>query len=791
LVVSINPVATVNAGADQTICADGTATLAGTFGGAATSATWTTSGTGTFNNASSPTAVYTPSSADKTAGTVTLTYTTNDPSGPCGSVNDALVLTINPVATVTAGEDQTICAGGTATLAGTFGGAATSATWSTSGDGTFSGNVYTPGAADITAGTVTLTYTTNDPAGPCGSVNDALVLTINPVATVNAGADQTICADGTATLAGSFGGAATSATWTTSGTGTFNNASSPTAVYTPSSADKTAGTVTLTYTTNNPAGPCGSVNDALVLTINPVATVNAGADQTICADRTATLAGTFGGAATSATWSTSGDGTFSENVYTPGANDIIAGTVTLTYTTNDPSGPCGSVNDALVLTITRCINFFGKLKYSRDLSTGVGNGTVTLRNTAANNAVLDTDLTVADGLYSVTATNMASGSFSVKPVKNVMFANGLSSEDAFRINQHVSGANRFTDPFDLVAADVNRNNTVSSQDAALVNSVVLGNPLALLQFNTSWRFIPQSHTLPTNPTGSPLFPVPAGFWSIPDQLSYTNISTDQINQDFVGIKLGDVKSGFANAANRGLKPLIWKVEDQELAVGSDILVSFNAEGFSDLAALQFALGFNTGYLEYKGVQMHARMPLDQSNFGAYNAASGELRTSWYSSTGVALTVRNGVSVFQLQFKVLQAGAKLSDVLYLDTNLLLAEAYSKELVPRGVLLEFTQRTISRDISAETTVAAQDRLLQNQPNPFGNSTQIEFELGEACEAVLSIYDASGRLLWEDRANREAGRHSVTYRSAEGQAPGMLYYTLRTPGATLTQKMVMVRE
>ena len=38
-----------------------------------------------------------------------------------------------------------------------------------------------------------------------------------------------------------------------------------------------------------------------------------------------------------------------------------------------------------------------------------------------------------------------------------------------------------------------------------------------------------------------------------------------------------------------------------------------------------------------------------------------------------------------------------------------------------------------------VTAQDRLLQNQPNPFGTSTQIEFELGEVCDAVLSVYGA----------------------------------------------------
>ena len=480
------------------------------------------------------------------------------------------------------------------------------------------------------------------------------------------------------------------------------------------------------------------------------------------------------------------------NVLTPGVPVIspkpaCGGARTYTYLYTDCEG--NLQNWVFTYTVT-CISISGKLIWSRDLSIGVGKGTVTLRNTA-NNAVLGTKLTPADGLYKVTASNLANGAFSVKPVKNMLVTNGLTSADVLRISQHVLGSNRFTDPFDLVAADVNRNNTVSTQDASLLNAVILGNPQAFLQFNTSWRFIPGNHKLPTNPApAKPLNPVPAGFWTFPEQLNYTGINSDQIDYDFVGIKLGDVNTPNANPDNRGLKPLIWKVEDQELAVGSDILVSFNAEGFRYLAALQFALGFNTGYLEYKGVQTSARMPLNQTHFGAYNAAAGELRTSWYSTATVS-SVRNGLTVFQLQFKVLKAGAKLSDVLYLDTNLLLAEAYSEELVPRGILLEFTQGSKLRDISAETTVTAQDRLLQNQPNPFGTSTQIYFELGEACEAVLSVYDASGRLLWEDRAYREAGRHSVTYRSAEGQAPGILYYTLRTPGATLTQKMVMVRQ
>src|SRR5213075_2290274 len=130
--------------------------------------------TGLFNN-NTTTAVYTPGAADISATSVTLTYTTNDPAGPCGAVSASIILTINPVAIVSAGSNQTICAGSTATMAASIGGSATSGTWSTSGTGSFNNNtttaVYAPGAADISATSVTLTYTTNDPAGPCGAVS--------------------------------------------------------------------------------------------------------------------------------------------------------------------------------------------------------------------------------------------------------------------------------------------------------------------------------------------------------------------------------------------------------------------------------------------------------------------------------------------------------------------------------------------------------------------------------------------------------------------------------------------
>ena len=101
----------------------------------------------------------------------------------CDGPRIEVVATVNPPATATANDDQTICAGSTVQLAGSVGGGASSGTWSTSGTGSFAPNagtlnaVYTPSAADETAGTVTLTLTTNDPDGPCPAVHDHMVVT--------------------------------------------------------------------------------------------------------------------------------------------------------------------------------------------------------------------------------------------------------------------------------------------------------------------------------------------------------------------------------------------------------------------------------------------------------------------------------------------------------------------------------------------------------------------------------------------------------------------------------------
>ena len=355
--VTVDPGSSVSAGPDQTICAGSTVILDGAFTGFATMGTWT-GGTGAFTPDNiTPNAMYTPSAAEEIAGTVTLAYTTDVLAGPCGPNDDQMTITINPNAIADAGPPQTICSGASATLAGSIGGAGNTGTWG-GGTGTYVPDnntlnaVYTPSAAEIASGSVTLTLVSNDPVGPCPSATSTVTITINPLPTVNAGSDQVICIRSSATLAGIVGATATSGSWS-GGTGIYNpNNTDPNAVYTPSAAEEIAGVITLTFTSDDPAGPCSAVSDQMTITIAQMPTAYGGISQFVCPESAIVLAGVIGGSATSGTWS-GGNGIYLPDnatldaLYAPSSDELAAGFVTLTLTTDDPIGPCPSNSSAV------------------------------------------------------------------------------------------------------------------------------------------------------------------------------------------------------------------------------------------------------------------------------------------------------------------------------------------------------------------------------------------------------------------------------------------------------------
>ncbi len=318
---------------------------------------WTTSGDGTFTNPNDLITDYIPGAADFTNGFASLTLTA-DATAPC-AINDVESVTvfITAAPTLTTSIPAISCAGNLISLNASASNYQT-LNWSTSGNGTFSDPnstkpKYTPGSADISSGSVTFTVTLLGNS-PCNAFFGGGTTIIVPDPTVNAGADQLVCTGSTvpvnATLTNS-----SSLSWDTDGDGFFFSPTSASTIYIPGPLDYSSGSVNLFISVNGNSPCTSTATDALLVTFNDHAVADAGPDDDIIAGQTYALSG-FTENAASYFWTTSGNGTFNNAnllnaIYTPGAADILAGTVTLTLHASDQS-PCNlSTTNQMVLDI--------------------------------------------------------------------------------------------------------------------------------------------------------------------------------------------------------------------------------------------------------------------------------------------------------------------------------------------------------------------------------------------------------------------------------------------------------
>lgn len=350
---------TAFAGPDAAICEGNTHQCAG-MASNYTTLEWSTAGDGTFSSTTILDPVYTPGTNDIAAGSVILTLTATDGSQ---NLEDHMTLTINEGAQVFAGDDGAVCSDGSYVLAGATAANYSDIEWTTSGDGSFSDNSilnpeYTPGTNDITSGTVTLTLTAAG-LGTCSDVTDQVALTINAAATAVAGVDGEICESETFTLANATATNYSSIAWTTSGDGTFDNATTMNPVYTPGSNDVAGGSATLTITASGNTG-CPAVSHGIILTIVQAPEAFAGEDGTTGEGTPYTLSGATALNYTSLLWTTAGDGTFDDAsllnpTYTPGTNDAANQSVVLTLTATG-NALCGTFTDEMTLNITLGFN---------------------------------------------------------------------------------------------------------------------------------------------------------------------------------------------------------------------------------------------------------------------------------------------------------------------------------------------------------------------------------------------------------------------------------------------------
>ncbi|MBN8692988.1 MAG: PKD domain-containing protein [Bacteroidetes bacterium] len=351
----------VEAGPGMTICKNNIPTINITGSVLfATGGNWTTSGSGVFGNPTSYTTTYVPSPSDLSAGSVKLVLTSAGSIFGCPNTNDSLLLTFTNPPTVNAGADINVCTNSpTVNLNGSVGGPTSSGLWTTLGSGAFSPNdtlmstTYILSPNDLTQSSLVITLTSQN-NGNCNAVKDSITVFVTPKPVVLAGNNDTICASaGVIALTGTVTGSALTGTWTTSGTGAFNNAGILNPNYTMSGADTLAGVVQFILTSTG--GICPPESDTVTYVILKAPLVAAGPDTSFCNNGIVQLNGLVSGFTTTGQWISTGTGTFVPNntslnaAYFPSTSDVINGSVKFILESTNNKG-CSPKRDSLTVT---------------------------------------------------------------------------------------------------------------------------------------------------------------------------------------------------------------------------------------------------------------------------------------------------------------------------------------------------------------------------------------------------------------------------------------------------------
>ena len=427
----------------------------------------------------------------------------------------------------------------------------------------------------------------------------------------------------------------------------------------------------------------------------------------------------------------------------------------------------------------------------------IANGQVTISGTIENDqgdGIPNVDIAITGDVLLNTSTD-ATGAYSVvvpggstvtlTPTKDTNHKNGVSALDAAIVQalaNNTASTTLIPTPTRRIAADPNTSQSFSVADAGIISFV---NVISGATFHNppgydvnSWVFVDGGH----------IFTDPLDPWNAPydDAITYTNVTSNQINQNFTGIKIGDV-TGDADVnmltgnGDTRTGDLLFTIQDQGFEAGAAVSIPLTVKSFEDLIAFQTTLNFNAAALTFTSISTDLLDQTGNTVMDLSQAGSGLLAMSWYSGQSVDITDDEVTIV--LNFTANETLETLAGQL----------SFSEDLIAPGAW-HTNQEAIGVDLTIEVLTniadeAAGFKLFQNRPNPFRSNTLISFSLPEAEFGTISIYDISGRLVHSVSENYNSGYHEVEIDRSQLSGGGVYLYQFKTDKYTATKKLTLI--
>jgi hypothetical protein len=349
--------------------------------------------------------------------------------------------------------------------------------------------------------------------------------------------------------------------------------------------------------------------------------------------------------------------------------------------------------------------------------------------------------------------------YELQGVKNDDYTNGVSTLDLVLTQRHILGIEQLNNAYKVIAADVNKDEKVNTTDLVELRKLILG-LYNELPNNGSWRFIDAAQTFIN--ANQP--------WPVFEKLNIPYLENDKTNMNFVSVKVGDVNGNAVtnvqdeNIESRSVTELT--TLNQEVTKDEIVIVDMSNIQLSDVFGFQFTLALKDA--ELMNIMVNNRI-LDASHIA--QIAPGLYTISWND-----ITPLKGDALFSVELKALKNG-NISDMIQLNSQVTKAEIY------HGNTLETNKLSLRfGGMEKEGFV-----LRQNEPNPFQDVTNIQFNLPEAGDATLTIMDVTGKVLYTKSGSFGKGMNAFQVSKNDLNTTGVMIYKVESGQHSATAKMI----
>ena len=353
------------------------------------------------------------------------------------------------------------------------------------------------------------------------------------------------------------------------------------------------------------------------------------------------------------------------------------------------------------------------------------------------------------GAYSF--NNLSNGNYKLKLSKNndVTKANGINTTDVLFVQRHILNTTKLNSAYKLIAADVNGDKNINATDLLRIKRLILGTDTTFTSAtkgNRLWEFVDSAYQFPdtTNP-----FP-------FKDSISFTNLTSNKINQTFIGVKLGDVNYDWNPAVAKGIatKPVELQytisnkqltTANEELGIGNSVIkIPITANNFNELVAMQFTLHFDNSKYEFVGIENN-KLDIDFNQKQCNQ--NGNISFLWTDKNAVERTLEDGTELFTLVLT--QKGIGNLKLAISDAITDIA-AWDKDFNQHNIIL--TKRETIND-KQET----RNESFSVSPNPTSGIIKVSIASKTNKTVSFELTDAQGKAILKQAAELQKGNNS----------------------------------